>query len=75
MKVSDDEAPTYHVFKRCSWKANPKYPGGWEPYGGADKETVAEGVDLAEAKRICAEGNEGLDSSVPGQTYHEFERE
>lgn len=66
---------TYHVFKRCAWKPNPSYPQGWEPFGGADKETVARGVSLAEAKRACNEANEGLDRSVHGQTFHEFEQE
>jgi hypothetical protein len=67
--------PTYHVFTRCAWKSNPSYPQGWEPFGGAEKTTVATGVDLAEAKRLCAEGNEGLDRSIHGQTFHEFEAE
>jgi hypothetical protein len=71
-----DDTKTYHVFTRRAWKANPSWPQGWEPCGGAEKTTVATGVSLEEAKRICAEGNADLQpSSVHGQTYHEFESE
>jgi hypothetical protein len=67
---------TYHVFRRCAWKPNPKFPQGWEPFGGAPKETVATGVSLQEARRICAEENEGKERPGPhGQTFTEYESE
>ncbi len=66
---------TYRVYKRRPWKRDARYPGGWSPNGGARKTTVRRGVELAEARRICAEGNAHVVRGKPGQLYYEFESE
>ena len=65
----------YNVFKRRPWKKLGFGTRTWVPDGGARKTSVAKGVSLDEAKRICAEGNAGKDRSKPGQIYYEFERQ
>lgn len=66
---------TYRVFKRKPWKRNPAYPSGWEPNGGARKQTIERGLSLDEARRTCARGNEGQERGTPGLTWYEFEQE
>jgi hypothetical protein len=72
---------SYRVFKRNPWKRNKAWPGGWEPHGGARKQTVRRGVDLETARRICAEGNKennarrAAGKSNEGRIWFEFERE
>lgn len=62
----------YRVFKRRPWKRNPKYPGGWEPHGGARKVTVRNGLSLAEARSMCEEANKNTPRK-PGASWVEFE--
>ena len=65
-----EDQPTYSVFVRDWWHYSPS--GKLEAGGWSERETLAEGITLAEARELCREYNESHDPG-PLSRKAEFE--